>query len=67
MLRSIQAPPLSRTTDGPEQRPAQSRQHPVQLGRELIKGGWSRCSSGNGPFAGDQISAQNELVRSRPS
>ena len=37
------------------------------LGRELIKGGWSRCSSGNGPFAGDQISAQNELVRSRPS
>ena len=21
------------------------------LGRELIKGGWSRCSSGNGPFA----------------
>jgi hypothetical protein len=37
------------------------------LGRELIKGGSSRCSSGNGPFAGDQISAQNELVRSRPS
>ena len=36
-------------------------------GRELIKGGWSHCSSGNGPFAGDQISAQNELVRSRPS
>jgi hypothetical protein len=40
---------------------------PKELGRELIKGGWSRCSSGNGPFAGDQISAQNELVRSRPS
>jgi hypothetical protein len=38
-----------------------------ELGRELIKGGWSRCSSGNGPFAEDQISAQNELVRSRPS
>jgi hypothetical protein len=37
------------------------------LGRELIKGGWSRFSSGNGPFAGDQISAQTELVRSRPS
>jgi hypothetical protein len=23
---------------------------PDILGRELIKGGWSRCSSGNGPF-----------------
>jgi hypothetical protein len=37
------------------------------LGRELIKGGWSRRSSGNGPLLETKISAQNELVRNRPS
>jgi hypothetical protein len=37
------------------------------LGRELIRGGWTRCSSGNGVLLETKISAQNELVRSRPS
>jgi hypothetical protein len=58
---------LGRTSDAPVENLVVGCTLAYPSGRELIKGGWSRCSSGNGPFAGDQISAQNELVRSRPS
>jgi hypothetical protein len=38
-----------------------------ELGRELIKGGWSRVRVATVLWLETKFSAQNELVRSRPS